>query len=222
MKNIIFFLGSPGSGKGTQAKRIAEEFGYRHVSTGDLIRSIIADQKAKAEDKKIIEEASLSGRLVPDWFICDLVFRALDKFISENEKGIIFDGAIRTQNQAEKIFEYLKLKKINNFALVVAILISDSEAYDRLTKRRVCVACNEIVPWLPTTKNLSACPKCGGELKPRLDDRPETIKNRIIEQGSTALQPLLDYFRQLHVLEEINGEQTIENVARDVRKAISE
>ncbi len=222
MKNIIFFLGSPGSGKGTQAKLMSKEYNYHHVSTGDLIRAIIVDPEAKEDDKKIVEEASLAGRLVPDDFICDLVFRTIDKFLESKDKGIIFDGAIRTVNQAEKIFDYLKSKNLDNSSLVVAILISDSEAYDRLTKRRVCLSCGEIVPWLPATKDLTSCPKCHGELRPRSDDKPEIIKNRIIDQGSSALNPLLDYFRKLGVLKEINGEQQIENVAEDVKKALAD
>lgn len=106
-------------------------------------------------------------------------------------------------------------------SLVVAILISDEEAYDRLTKRRVCASCGEIVPWLPATKDLANCLKCGNELHVRPDDKPETIKTRIMEQGAKALSPILEYFRNAGILKEISGAQTIEGVARDVKLAVS-
>lgn len=223
MKKIIFFLGPPGSGKGTQAKIIASKYGYKHVSTGDLIRSISTDPEATEGEREILREVNLEGHLAPDWFICGLVFRAVERFVNKKEyPGLIFDGAIRTLEQAERIQQYLETKDLDKDILTVAVMISDDESLNRLTKRRVCSECREIIPWLPATKDMTACPKCGGSLKLRPDDKEETIKKRIVEQGNTALTPIVDYFRRLGVLREINGEQSIENVARDVDRAVLE
>jgi adenylate kinase len=221
MKKILFFIGPPGSGKGTQAKRIAEKYHYRHVSTGDLIRSIAIDPSATMEEKQILHDVNFAGQLAPDWFICGLVFRAVEKFIKEkNYHGIVFDGAVRTLEQAERITQYLETKDLDKDSAVVAIVISDEESFNRLTKRRICGECREIIPWLKETMSLTACPKCGGELKARPDDKEATIKARIIEQGNRALTPILDYYTKLGIVKLINGEQTIARVATDVENAL--
>lgn len=221
MKKIFIFIGPPGSGKGTQAKKVAEKFGYKHVSTGDLIRSISTDPEAKPEEKKLLSEITLHGQLVPDWFVCGLVYRAVERFVHQNEyKGMVFDGAVRTVEQAERINQYLETKDLLNDTLVVAIMISDEESFNRLTKRRVCSKCREIIPYLKSTIDLKSCPKCGGELVVRPDDNEETIKARIEEQGNKALEPILDYYKKMKMVSVINGEQPIEAVEKDVDKAV--
>jgi adenylate kinase len=223
MKKIIFFVGPPGCGKGTQARKMATKFNYLHVSTGDLIRSIAIDPTATPEEQQVLKEANLKGQLAPDWFICGLVFKTVEKFLkSRDHKGIIFDGAVRTLQQAERIQQYLSTKDLEQDAMVLAIMISDQESYDRLTKRRVCSECREIIPWLPATKDITACPKCGGALKYRPDDEPETIKKRIAEQGASALMEILDYYTRIKIVKIVNGAQSIEDVSAEVEKAISE
>lgn len=221
MKKIIFFVGPPGCGKGTQAKKLAKKNHYLHVSTGDLIRSIAIDPDATEAEKSILSEVNTRGKLAPDWFICGLIFRTIERFLKKQEyKGIIFDGAIRTIEQAMRVSQYLETKDLDKNAVVVAIMISDEEAFNRLTKRRVCVQCREIIPWLENTKKIVVCPVCGGELQVRPDDKEETIKKRIKEQGNKGLMKILEYYERLGILLMINGEQTIEDVARDVEKTL--
>lgn len=222
MKKILFFVGPPGSGKGTQAKKIAEKYRYRHVSTGDMIRALPNDPAATAQEIEIVQGAAFAGKLAPDWFICGLIFRTIERYVNLNEfGGIVFDGAVRTLEQAERIQQYLETKDLDKEVVVIAIMISDEESINRLTKRRVCADCREIIPWGPGTKDLYKCFKCGGELKVRLDDTEETIRARIVDQGSAALNPILDYYKKIGVLKVIDGMQTIDDVARDVEKAIS-
>ncbi len=221
MKKILIFVGPPGSGKGTQAKKIAEKYHYRHVSTGDLIRSMAIDPEATKEEKQILHDVNFAGQLAPDWFICGLVIRAVERFIKErNYHGIVFDGAIRTIEQAARVNQYLETKDLDRDTLILAIVISDDESFNRLTKRRICGECREIIPWIKETMKLTVCPKCGGALKYRPDDKEKTIKARIIEQGNRSLAPILDYYSKLGILKIINGEQKIEKVARDVEKAV--
>ena len=221
MNNILFFLGPPGCGKGTQAKKIAKKHHYLHVSTGDMIRAIALDPSATDTEKSILTEVNTSGKLAPDWFICGLIFRTIETFLKQYDyKGIVFDGAIRTLEQAKQVSKYLESKNLDKNILVVAIMISDEESFNRLTKRRVCLDCREIIPWLDETKDIKKCPKCGGLLKARLDDKEEIIKKRIKEQGNKSLLEIIKYYNQLQILKIVDGTQSIEKVEEDVAKVI--
>lgn len=218
MKKFLIFIGPPGSGKGTQAKKVAAKYGYKHISTGDLLRAMAAKTDISVEDKKIIDDSVQRGKLAPDWFILKLIFGVIEE--NSASSGVVFDGAIRTVAQAEQLEVYLKNNGLDKEFLAVAIMISDEEAFARLTKRRVCQDCQEIIPWVGEAKNYVKCPKCGGGLKTRQDDSEEVINDRINKQGSRALQPILDYYEDLNKLKIVDGMGTIEEVEIGVEQAI--
>lgn len=215
MRKIIIMIGPPGSGKGTQAKKIAAKYDYGHISTGDLIRTLDARQDLDNADREIIANTVKKGLLAPDEFIYRLAFKEIEKYLAQG-RGVVLDGAIRNVSQAEEFQKFFDSKKLSPEVLAVEISLSNQDAYNRLTRRRVCSNCGEIIPWLPETKDLRACPKCGGNLTMRQDDDPEVIKKRIIEQGNQALAPISDYYRKLGVLKVIDGNQTIEKVWNDL------
>ncbi len=218
MKKILVFIGPPGSGKGTQAKKVASKYGYKHVSTGDLLRAMSNHPDLSADDRKIIDDSIQRGKLAPDWFILKLIFGAVEENLSGS--GIVFDGAVRTVEQAKEMQKYLKKNGLDKEFLALAIMIGDEETFARLTKRRVCQDCQEIIPWVGEAKDYIKCPKCGGVLKIRHDDNEEVIKDRIIKQGSRALQPILDYYQDLNELKIVDGMGTIEEVEKGVEQAI--
>ncbi len=218
MKKIFIFLGPPGSGKGTQAKKIAVKFSYGHISTGDLLRALENDPQGDAEDKKKLAEMK-AGKLVSDNLIYKLTFREIEKYLSR-DRGVVLDGAIRNLAQAQEYQKFFESKNLTNEVMAIEIALTDEESFNRLTNRRVCARCGEIIPYLPITKDLKKCLKCGGELKIRNDDDPEVIKKRIVEQGNVALRLILDYYDKLGVLKKVDGIGTIGEVEREINKLI--
>jgi adenylate kinase len=209
-------IGRSGSGKGTQAKLLKERFGNLvSISTGDLFRDLSkkgTDTAAKVQ--KILTE----GGLPFDDLATTLWMHEIAYTIKE-EEGIIADGFPRRLNEAKSLDHFLEFleRKENTFYLLIDI--SRQEAFDRLTKRRICKKCGELIPWVGDFKKLEACPKCGGELMSRFDDKPEAIKNRL-DYYDERVSQVVDYYKEQGTLIEINGNQSIEDVFKDVLKAI--
>jgi len=218
VKKIIILIGPPGSGKGTQAKRLASKFGYGHISTGDLLRRLMAGGNNSPEEEVILEEVR-GGKLAPDWLIYKLAFAEMDKFLDE-EKGVVLDGAIRNTSQAEKYEEYFTNKNLANDVVAIEITLSDEESYKRLTRRKVCDGCGDIVTWTKFTGQVEKCIKCGGNLVIRMDDHPETVKKRIESQGNKAMAPIVEYYDQLGVLKRVDGAVSIPEVDKQIEQVL--
>ncbi|RMG59086.1 MAG: adenylate kinase [Deltaproteobacteria bacterium] len=189
MKGIVF-LGPPGAGKGTQAKKIVEKFGIPQISTGDMLREAV---KEGTELGKKAKEFMDAGALVPDEVVIGIVRERLAK--PDCEKGFILDGFPRTIPQAEALDEVVReLGKAINY--VIALEVDDSELIERLSGRRTCRSCGAMyhVKFNPPAKE-GVCDKCGGELFQRDDDREETIKNRL-KTYKEQTAPLIDYYRE--------------------------
>ncbi len=218
MKKILIFIGPPGSGKGTQAKLLANKFQYKHISTGDLFRALATDSNASEKEKQALEDMK-SGRLVSDWLVYNLAFREIQKNLVAGV-GVVLDGAIRNLEQSQEFQKFFMENNWENEVQVIEVSLSDEDAFNRLTKRRICAKCGEIIPYLPATKDLLVCPKCSGELVFRQDDNEEIIKKRIEDQGNTSLYPILDYYKNLNILESIDGNQTIEFVEKQIENIV--
>lgn len=218
-KKIIIFIGPPGSGKGTQAKLLAKNYGYKHISTGDLFRALAADQNASEKEKQALEEMK-AGKLVPDWLVYGLAFKEVKKNL-DSGVGVVLDGAIRNLEQAQEYQKFFEQNSWGNEVQAIEVSLSDEESFDRLTKRRICSKCGEIIPYLPTTKDLVSCPKCDGDLVLRKDDSEEVIKERIELQGNKTLSPILNYFFQNGVLTKVDGTKSIDEVEKEIQKVIN-
>jgi adenylate kinase len=128
MFNLILF-GPPGSGKGTQSEKLINKYGLKHLSTGDLLRSEIANQTALGlEAKKVMDK----GELVPDEVVIGMISSAIDQ--NESAKGFLFDGFPRTAAQAEALDKLLELKNAP-IAVMLALEVSEEELINRLMKR---------------------------------------------------------------------------------------
>jgi adenylate kinase len=128
MFNLILF-GPPGSGKGTQSEKIIEKYGLIHLSTGDLLRSQIAQQTPLGlEAKKLMDK----GQLVPDEVVVGMISSALDA--NPESKGFLFDGFPRTASQAESLDNLLELKE-SPISVMLALDVSEPELIKRILKR---------------------------------------------------------------------------------------
>ncbi len=208
-------MGPPGSGKGTQAKKIAVQYGYTHLSTGDLLRGLAGKTDLTTEESQALETIK-HGNLVPDELIYKLVFHKIEDSIRAGQ-GVVLDGAVRTVEQAQSFNQFFVDNNLNQEVLVLEITLTNEEALRRLSGRRVCARCGEIVP---LSMAVDSCQKCNGELIVRADDDAEVIKLRIRKQGNKAMAPVIDFYRQLGILKTVDGVQSIEEVERSIAKIL--
>jgi len=212
-------IGPPGSGKGTQAKRISAKYGYGHISTGDLLRALSKHTDLSHAEMTILNRVKM-GHLAPDAIIYKLAFAEIEKYLSRGA-GVVLDGAIRNVEQAKGFEKFFEEKGLVGETVVIEISLNDHEVYSRLTKRRICAVCGEIIPWLPTTRHLEKCPKCGGQLQVRPDDDINVIKNRIKKQGEAAIVPIVEYYEQKGLLRKIDGLPSIDEVEKEVDNVLN-
>ena len=223
MKKIIIFLGPPGSGKGTQAQLLSEKFNYKHISTGELLRKLLENKNNFSEEEVAEAEKINKGEMVADWLIYKLVFAEIIKEIAQN-KGVVLDGAVRRVSQAQSFLNFFREQDLLNEVVVVWLRLSEEESWSRLTHRRVCSGCGLNIPYNEETQKWIKCPKCGGELKKRFDDKSEELfKLRMSEQGEQTLIPIAAEFQKNddQLVKEIDGRGDIENVFAEMIKKLS-
>ncbi len=203
----FIFLGPPGAGKGTLAAQVAEEYKIPQISTGDIFRENIKNQTELGKKVKAIMDA---GGLVGDDVVLEIVEDRLKKDDCKN--GFILDGFPRTIPQAEA-FEKLGIEvKVVNFEVNNDLIIA------RLSNRRVCKNCkqNYNVKFMPP-KVEGVCDKCGGELFTREDDKLESITHRL-EVYRKETEPLIDFYRKLNKMTDIDSARDSGEVLVDFRK----
>jgi len=206
----ILLLGLSGSGKGTQAKMLAEKFGLKHLQTGETLRGII---KSGSEFGKQIAEIINQGGFVPYQWVIKISKEEIAKL--DQDQGIVMDGFVRKLPEAKEIHKTLAE---HNRALdyVFLIDISDEEAIKRLSKRRICKKCCRLfIVGTTIDKNETKCPDCGGEIYQRRDDTPKGIKKRIAEYKKETL-PVIEFFKERGDLIVVNGEQSVGEVFEEI------
>ena len=210
----LVFLGPPGSGKGTQALRVAKELNLTHISTGDLLREAVKNQTELGQKA---DEFMKSGNLVPD----ELIVKLIEEKISNGNKGngIILDGFPRTIPQAESL---KKMFEQNQEHLDSAVLleVSDEEVVKRLSGRWFCPKCNAGYNYPSNRpKQEGLCDSDGQELLRRPDDDEAVVKNRL-DVYKKQTQPIEEFYRQESILKEIKGEQQPDVVFQDILAAV--
>ncbi|MCD6528373.1 nucleoside monophosphate kinase [bacterium] len=214
---VIILLGPPGSGKGTQANLLAEKFKLKHIGSGDVLR---VRQKVNDFTGKKLKEVMKRGELAPSFVVVKILGDELEKMKKQSKfKGFILDGWTRTIFEASLTDEALNWYEWDKNVKVILINVSKRETINRLTKRRQCKRCGRIIPYIGEFKKLKRCDKCGGELIVRMDDNLEAITQRLKEYKKETI-PVINYYKKQKRLIKINGEQTIEEVFKDILKAL--
>ena len=209
----LVLLGPPGTGKGTQAKRIAQRLGLLHVASGDLLREAV---QQGAELGRKAKEYMDRGELVPD----ELTIAMIEERIAQPDaqEGVIFDGFPRNVQQAQALDQALARhgKAADTAVLITA---SDDEIVRRLGGRWLCANCGEIYQETsrPPSK-AGVCDRCGGALSQRHDDKPEVIRQRLERQRPP--EAMLAYYRDQGKLLEVDGEREMDVVTEDLLAAI--
>ncbi len=209
----LILLGPPGTGKGTQAKLIADRLGALHVATGDLFRNAV---KQGSELGARVKEYMDRGELVPDDVTIDMLFDRLDQ--PDAQSGVIFDGFPRTLQQAVALDKALTSKgKAVDAAL--HITVPDDEVVRRLSGRWLCPNCGAIYQkQTQPPARAQLCDNCGNELQQRDDDRPEVVRARLEYQRPP--KEMLEYYQGQNKLVEINGAHPPDDVTKDLLAAI--
>lgn len=211
----IILFGAPGSGKGTQASLLHQEYGIPHISTGNLFSSEISNNTSLGLQ---VKECMAKGQLVSDDIVVSILENELKKLESKN---FILDGFPRTEKQAEILKPLLEKYnlKINN---VLFLEVSDAVVLKRITGRRICSSCKSSwhIEYAKPQKQ-DVCDFCSAALEQRKDDTAEVVKYRLEVYAKSSNQ-LKDFYQTEGVLQAINAEQSSDQVFGEIKKVIEQ
>jgi adenylate kinase len=214
LKRALIFLGPPGAGKGTQAKRMATQLGVPHLSTGDMLRDAVTRRTSAG---RLAEPIMERGDLVPDEIVLEMVEDRLSR--EDCDLGFIFDGFPRTIRQAEELDKILQRRGLGK-PLVIQFLVRPETLIRRVSGRWTCSVGGEtynIHERPPKTPGI--CDNDGGKLIQRSDDQPEIVKERFAAYERQT-EPLAKYYRTHGVLETVDGDAGVEDVTRALNEIL--
>jgi len=214
MRGIIL-LGAPGSGKGTQAKKMTTSFAIPQISTGDMLREAVKNGTEMGRKAKVFMD---QGGLVPDDVVIGIVGDRLRE--KDCDKGFILDGFPRTIPQAQALDRTVKElgKEITS---VLSLEVDEEEIMERLSGRRTCSGCGAMyhVRFNPP-KAEGRCDKCAGTLLQRDDDKEETIRTRLVNYKKST-EPLIEYYRKTGKVHAVKASGDIDAIFDDISRILN-
>ena len=209
----VIFLGPPGAGKGTQAKRLTARYGIPQLSTGDILRTAVADGTPLGKQAKALMDA---GKLVPDEVVNGIIDEALASPVAA--RGFLLDGFPRTVAQASALDEMLKRrgKKIDH---VILLEVPTEVLVGRLAGRQTCPVDQASYGKDNPPKRPGICDKDGAKLVVRPDDQPDRVRQRMLEyENKTSL--LTGYYKPRGVVRAVDGVGTVDDVEKRIIQAL--
>ena len=218
----LIFIGPPGSGKGTQAKRLAAQHGVPHISTGDMLREAIADGTELGRQAAPI---MASGALVSDDLMLGIIDERLAK--ADAQRGFILDGFPRTLVQAEKLDTIVGDSKGNGSGngagglRVLQLLVPDETIVKRISLRRSCPTCGAIyhLESAPPAVD-TVCDREGAELIARPDDNETAVRKRL-EAFHRQTLPVATFYKSKNLLREVDGVGPVDAVFERIEKSLA-
>ncbi len=211
----IILLGAPGAGKGTQAVALVKEKGLAHVASGDLFR----DNLSRGTELGNIAKTYMDkGELVPDDVTVKMVLDRIGR--PDCAAGFLLDGFPRTIPQAEALDKALSAEG-KAIGKAVSVAVPNEQLIKRLSGRWICRGCQAPFHMVDAPpKDAGKCDHCGGELYQRDDDNETTVRNRLeVYMNQTA--PLIDYYKKQGKLLEVNGNQPVADVSKEMLAALA-
>jgi len=210
--NIILF-GPPGAGKGTQAKKMVDDYGIPQISTGDILRANVREGTELGLAAKGYMD---KGELVPDEVLIGIIKNRLKE--QDCEKGFILDGYPRTIPQADALA--VILDELNKpIDVVLNLEVPDEELVERISGRLMCNCGASYHRTFNPPKKDGVCDICGGKVFQRADDKEEAVKNRLnVYKNQT--QPLIDYYTKQGLLVTLDGTKDIDEVFEEIKAVL--
>ena len=212
----LILLGPPGAGKGTQARRLEDGRGLVQLSTGDMLRAMVAEGGPLGQQAKEIMSA---GKLMPDELMVDMIGERIAK--PDVKNGFILDGFPRTVAQAEALDKMLGERGLK-LDHVIEMKVVDDVLVGRVTGRFTCAKCGKgYHDQFERPKTEGVCDNCGGtEFKRRADDNAETVTTRLAQYHEQTA-PILPYYASRGVLKTVDGMAEIDEVTRQIEAIIA-
>ncbi len=215
-EGVFIIYGPPGSGKGTQARKLAEHFNLEHFDTGRAIEKKVHDPSLQNDPIIQKERRNFDSGLLctPDW-AARIVIEETKK-LHQSGRGVVFSGSPRTFNESKVLIPFLENLYGRGNICVFRLIIKPETSIFRNSHRRICEKCGHTLVYSKENRKLKKCPKCGGKLVTRVLDKPETIKIRLKEYEERTA-PIYSFLKERGIkIMEIDGEPSVDEVHKNI------
>jgi len=209
LPKVIYLMGPPGGGKGTQAELLAKKIGYKRFSTGDAFREV---SRQDTELGKRVKEIIDNGFLAPPEMAAEIVTAAVAKHIEAGE-GVIFDGTPRTLEEAKMVDEFF-IKEGYGQPLVIYLAVDKEEMMKRNSIRKFCLGVSGDFP-VVNVDDKRKCDELGGRVGTRPDDEPEKFATRW-DEFMNRTYPAVENYKSQDMVHEVDGMPSVEDVQASV------
>lgn len=216
LPNVIYVMGPPGAGKGSQARLLAEKLGFRQFSTGNAFRTVAASD---TDLGRRVKERIDNGYLAPPEMAAEIVIHAVRDSLQKNE-GLVFDGTPRTGTEAALVDRFF-VEHGYGQPLAMLIVVERTEVERRNSQRQFCFGLQGTEEDFPvyTMNDRRRCEALGGHVERRPDDDPAKFATRW-DEFQKQTWPVIEHYRQVGILREVDGMGTIQEVHERVMNVV--